>query len=68
MNTPYASKQFPRRGRAVGPSTCGTLYYVTPDGEKPVPNAIGLPYPQLQQIKSNLALRGIHNVIIHRHD
>lgn len=62
----YASKQFPTRPRKS--STVGTLYYVTPDGEKPVPDAIGLPYPQLQQIKSNLAVRGIHNVIIHRHD
>lgn len=64
----YESKQFPTKARPRKKSTVGTLYYVTPAGEKPVPNAIGLPYPQLQKIKSNLALRGIHNVIIHRHD
>ena len=62
----YASKQFPTRPRKK--STVGTLHYVNDGKETPVPNAIGLPYPRLQQIIKDHAARGIHNVIIHRHD
>ena len=62
----YSSKQFPTRKRKA--STLGTLYYVTPDGEKPVPGAIGLPYPELAEMKKRLKYQGIHNVIQHRHD
>jgi len=66
MTTKYDSKQFPVRKRRA--STLGTLFYVTHDGEKPVPNAVGLPYYKLAAIKKTLNTQGIHNLITHRHD
>lgn len=63
---PVQSNQFPIRRNK--PSTVGTLYYVTPTGEKPVPGAVGLPYWRLARIKADLAAKGVHNVTTHRHD
>lgn len=64
----YASNQFPVKPVRIKPSTLGTLFYVTPDGEKPVPSAVGLPYHKLAAIKKALNGQGIHNLIQHRHD